>query len=106
MRDDISEILEKAPRQTSVSTTGKMREAITEALDTFPSAESAGDAIKQALLHWYHNREQNSKRSQLESMNKNLLMVLGRLARIEEELAEIKIWLVEHGFDDGDIDHA
>lgn len=99
MRDDINELLEKVPRQTSVSTTGKAREAITEALNAFPDAESAGDAIKRALLHWYHNREQNSKRGQLENMNNSLLLVLGRLARIEEELAEIKDWLKQHDFE-------
>lgn len=90
MRDDINEILDKVPRQASVSTTGRMRDAIIEALEVFPDAESAGDAIRRAAIHWHQNREANSKRSQLEAIRGDTLQMLGRLARIEEEILEIK----------------
>lgn len=99
MRDDISEILSKAPRQASVSTTGKMREAIEAALEVFPDAETAGDAIRRAVIHWLQNRESNSKRGQLQAIRNDTLMILGRLARLEEEIAEIKEWLKGHGFE-------
>lgn len=72
-----------AKGQVSISTTGKMAEVLADALDTFPDAETEAQALTRALFHWYHGRQENSKRGALAKLEE-------RVALIESELAEMK----------------
>ena len=84
MRTDISEILAKLHKQTSVSVVGPMLPALVEALEAFPDASTASEALKRALLHWYHGRQENSKRGALLKIEANTEQILERLAELDE----------------------
>lgn len=67
---------------------GSLSPVVAEAHRTFPDAEDDMQALYRALFHWYHGRQDNSKRSSL--------------ARIEEMLGIIlEMMTHEH-----DTDHA
>lgn len=68
-------------RQLWISRSKNMLPVIAEAREAFPDAESDAQALTRALFHWYHGRQENSKR--------------GALDRIEIKLNEIIALLLE-----------
>ena len=61
-------------RQVWISKSKNMIPVIEAAHETFPDAASDSQALTRALFHWYHSRQENSKR--------------GALARLETEVAK------------------
>jgi hypothetical protein len=97
MRDDLEEILEKAPKQASVSTQGNIRKVLVEALKTFPDAQNVGQAYHRALWHWYHARQENSKWGGLSRLEENDKEILGRLAALESEIQSLRAEILGAG---------
>jgi hypothetical protein len=65
-----------ASKQISISRSKIMSQVLAEAYRAFPDAETDGQALTRALCHWYHNREQNSKRQVLERIETMLQEIL------------------------------
>ena len=95
MRDDLEEVLSKSKKQTSIGTAGQMRRVLVEALEAFPDAERSADAYKRALLHWYHGRQENSKRGSLQRLEENDAAILERLASLENEVKSLRTLLAD-----------
>jgi rRNA maturation endonuclease Nob1 len=59
-------------KQVWLTKTPKLDEVIVEAHKTFPDAGSDSQAIVRALFHWFHNRQQNSKRGAIDEVAKDV----------------------------------
>lgn len=97
MREDLDEVLAKAKKQTSISTTGPMRKVLIEALRAFEDSDSPAKAYARALSDWYYNRQENSKRGALREIKSDTVEIKGDvnelltiMARLEMELAAVK----------------
>ena len=95
MRDDLEEVLSKSKKQTSIGTVGQMRRVLVEALEAFPDADRSADAYKRALMHWYHGRQENSKRGSLQRLEENDATILERLASLENEVKLLRALLAD-----------
>ena len=73
-------------RQVWISRSKKMLPVIAEARESFPDAGGDSQALARALFHWYHDRQNNSKRGALARLEE-------RLIAVEDELAEMKLML-------------
>jgi hypothetical protein len=70
-----------------------MLPVIEEARNTFPDAANDSQALTRALFHWYHNRQENSKRGALARLESEVAQLAKRLTNVEDELADMKMML-------------
>lgn len=86
-------------RQLSISLSKNMLPVIAEAREAFPDVTTDSQALTRALFHWYHGRQENSKRGALDRIEKKLDFFINEIrpkhgiVRIEQELAEMKLML-------------
>jgi hypothetical protein len=59
-------------KQLSITKSKAMLPVIDEAKETFPDAATDAQALTRALFHWFHNRQQNSKRASLDRTEQKL----------------------------------
>lgn len=96
-RDDLEEILARTKKQTSISTTGPMRQILILALNTFEDATSAGEAFRRALANWGYNQKSDSKRGALGRIEENVAKLLeinhelrNQVVALQSEIAELR----------------
>ena len=82
-----------ATHQVWISKSKQMQPIIEEARRTFPDAASDSQALTRALFHWYHGRQDNSKRG-----------ALGRIEEKQDKTLEYLEILLE--LTNNDTDHA
>ena len=73
-------------RQVWISKSKAMYPVIEEARLAFPDAANDSQALTRALFHWFHGRQENSKRGALARLEEHAVIV-------EDELAEMKLML-------------
>lgn len=73
-------------KQVWLGRSTKMEEVIAEARRTFPDAETDAQALTRALFHWFHGRQENSKRGALVRIEEMLDIILEIMTRGDNDL--------------------